>query len=422
MPLISNGNNKYKSELPSGELIEVGSATNSFTPLMRFNKWNLESFVELNLIGGGNVAKFNSSSISNGVVTAENNYFILTYKTVGLKPPYNDVDGLDYTITLKQKPSLNTITFTYNHQSCNAYLQPPLTQAEIDAGLERPDYVVNSIAFYHDTKGGIVKAGEPYKTGKIGHLYRMRVTDANNNQTWADWGFGGGQSQITLTIDQTYLNNAVFPVVIAPVGDTFGFTSAGGSGCGTVGYIRQGRFQIPADGTGVSITAFIAVVTTDGTVQCNVYDDGTGEADLTTNLFTDGVTESRLIAQTDDATHDYVFNFSSAPTFVTSTYYRLAILSSSVNYVQLSFDSGITGADAYYEASATYTDPSNTANADEWKLSIYCTYTAGGGLTVPTAGLLAVSNITATTARLNGEITDDGGAVCQARFRYRIKP
>jgi len=38
---------------------------------------------------------------------------------------------------------------------------------------------------------------------------------------------------------------------------------------------------------------------------------------------------------------------------------------------------------------------------------------------VPTAITQAATNIEATTARINGKITDDGGASCEARFRWR---
>jgi len=40
---------------------------------------------------------------------------------------------------------------------------------------------------------------------------------------------------------------------------------------------------------------------------------------------------------------------------------------------------------------------------------------------VPTAGILAATNIGSTTARINGKITDDGGESCEARFRWRQK-
>jgi len=41
------------------------------------------------------------------------------------------------------------------------------------------------------------------------------------------------------------------------------------------------------------------------------------------------------------------------------------------------------------------------------------------GVVVPTAITQAASNIEATTARINSKISDDGGASCEARFRWR---
>jgi len=42
-----------------------------------------------------------------------------------------------------------------------------------------------------------------------------------------------------------------------------------------------------------------------------------------------------------------------------------------------------------------------------------------GIVVVPTAITQVASNIEATTARINGKITDDGGESCEARFRWK---
>ena len=366
----------------SGDKVKIGSANSEFTPVIRFDRFTVngtaESFVELNLVGGGSIARFNKATLANGTVTTENKYLKLEYKAVEQKAGFNEFGGVDYKITVKQPTGLNTITFTYNHQACNAYLQPPLTQAEIDAGATRPDYAVNSIAFYHDTKGGAVTQAQVdigLTTGKIGHLYRMQVTDANNNQTWADWGFGGGQSQITLTIPQAFLDSAVYPLVIAPVGDTFGYTTAGLSvWSATANYMFSSYDTYTgAVGDGTSMSIYGAYRDVSGVkVQCAVYDNATAPANLITNAVTDQITINSTTPQW------WTGNFSSAPSF-SDLAYRLFYNNDGGGggTWRMNYDSTAGGSD-YYKDQAFGTMPATATLGQGWLgtavNSIYVTY------------------------------------------------
>lgn len=370
---VQTSNNNYEIDC-SGEKIHLGSATNKFSPNIHIGRWGTESYIELNLIGGGQSAVFNSSILNpDGSITAGNNLFILTYSPVGQKPGLNELGGLDYSITIKALPAINIITFTYNHQKANAYLQPPLTAQEIADGATRPDYVVNSIAFYGDSN----QVNNAYKTGKIGHLYRMRVTDNVGNQTWADWGFGGGQSQITLSINQTWLNNAVYPIVIAPVGDTFGYTTAGGSGhqlnADTI--YRVSDAVTGAVGTGVSMSAYGKRGASDANLQMAVYDDASP-----LNLITNASTNSVLVNSTTNQW--WVANFGSSPTFTAVSYYLLFNTDSGEAIVN--FDN--TTPDFYSKAGTFGTWPNPLSGLSDsfltWRHSIYVTYTPSGGANI----------------------------------------
>lgn len=71
-PIISQTSPfNYEMNL-SGEIVHIGSAANQFTPILRFNRFGGESYVELNLVGGGSIAHFTTSTLVDGIVTAEN--------------------------------------------------------------------------------------------------------------------------------------------------------------------------------------------------------------------------------------------------------------------------------------------------------------------------------------------------------------
>ena len=62
-----------------------------------------------------------------------------------------------------------------------------------------------------------------------------------------------------------------------------------------------------------------------------------------------------------------------------------------------------------------YTNPLGSVQvAEVW---LYIDYTPG--VVAPTVTTLAATNIQAATARLNGQISNDGGEACQYRFRYK---
>jgi hypothetical protein len=135
---------------------------------------------------------------------------------------WNDYGGMDIFVTLDKRPVGNQIIFSTFGQNIDLFLQPPLTEQEIAEGHGRPDHVVNSIALYHPYKQGDYTAmgGNNYQSGKFGHLYRMKAIDAKKNWAWTDWGVETGE--VTLTIPQSFLDTATYPITIAPPADPFG--------------------------------------------------------------------------------------------------------------------------------------------------------------------------------------------------------
>src|SRR3990167_4738341 len=143
------------------------------------------------------------------------------------KPEAGEDGGFEFEWILPSKSSSNVLTATIQTKGLNFFYQPQLTQEEINEGSSRPENVVGSYAVYHKTKGGMNDiAGMEYKAGKAFHIYRQKVTDANGVETWGELNIDEQNGLLTVTIDQTWLDNAVYPVIVDP---TFGYTSLGGS-------------------------------------------------------------------------------------------------------------------------------------------------------------------------------------------------
>ena len=99
-------------------------------------------------------------------------------------------------------------------------LQPPLSQAEIDEGCQRPENVVWSIAVYADRANG------RFKTGKLCHIYRPKWTDAEKRESWGWWEIDEGAGQIIAWADERWLAEAAYPVRLDP---DVGYSSEGAS-------------------------------------------------------------------------------------------------------------------------------------------------------------------------------------------------
>lgn len=183
----------------------------------------------------------------------------------------NTIEGFEFNITLSRNPVVNSFAINIERFGWNWFYQPPLDEelnlAEytfVNAthainGTEvlrfRPENVVGSYAVYSSYKGN------EYKTGKVLHLYRPLLIDANGNRVWGAINVTG--NTLTISADRTWLDNAVYPVVIDP---SFGSTSAGGSS--TTTYWNSAAYgaiyTLTEEGTVTTITAYVSA----STVNC----------------------------------------------------------------------------------------------------------------------------------------------------------
>jgi hypothetical protein len=143
------------------------------------------------------------------------------------KPEAGEDGGFEFEWVLPKKPDSNVLTATIQTKGLNFFYQPALTQEEIDGGANRPENVIGSYAVYHATKGGINDAqGMDYKAGKAFHIYRPKAIDKNGNEIWGELNIDEANGLLTVTVDQDFLDNAAYPVIVDP---TLGYTSIGAS-------------------------------------------------------------------------------------------------------------------------------------------------------------------------------------------------
>lgn len=158
--------------------------------------------------------------------------------------------GLELELLLKEKPDSNVFEFSIQTKGLTFHYQPPLTeqhqngfsekyQTEVVVTetqvkdlegfvwAERPEKAIGSYAAYHATKGRINEIhGPEYKAGKAFHIFRPKAIDANENEIWAELNINEETGILTVTVDQDFLDNAVYPIIIDP---DFGYTSIGAS-------------------------------------------------------------------------------------------------------------------------------------------------------------------------------------------------
>ncbi|MGD0352441.1 MAG: matrixin family metalloprotease [Dehalococcoidia bacterium] len=184
------------------------------------------------------------------------------------------------------------------------------------------------------------------------------------------------------------------------IGVASGTTSTGGSGGGVSGTVILQRFLATSTG---SIAEFRVKVSASGNVKVAIYDDSSGQPN------------SRLAA-VDSSTPVTTVGWNTIPitpsiAVTSGTYYWLALVSDSANIYYHSNDPSAT---VRWKPStyASWTWPSSAGVG--WNIQTGYTYFVAGrsAITPPTSptitNSIGATNITSTSARLNGEVTSTG--------------
>lgn len=287
-----------------------------------------------------------------------------------------DNGDFEFEYILYSIPASNVISFDIQTQGLDFFYQPALdvemastTCTATDCGgSHRPENVVGSYAVYHKTQQGDYSAlgGENYKTGKAFHIYRPKIIDNMGDWVWGEMDINTTTGKLSITIDQNWLNNAVYPVIVDP---TFGNTVAGVS---TIGPLNDDAYGLFADSTVSS-----------GTVtQVSFYGEEQVSTSLVKMLIVDNVSGFPIITNgvTDPVTVDtnvgwWNATFTTEPTISSGTDYLLGIISGDWTAGRFHYDT-VTSA-GWSDSTNNYTTPQDlsTVTTQNRKHSIYATYT-----------------------------------------------
>lgn len=280
--------------------------------------------------------------------------------------------GLEIELLLKEKPDTNKFDFTIQTKELDFFYQPALTQEEIDEGGSRPENVSGSYAVYHQTKGGMNRSdGMEYKAGKAFHIYRPKVTDANGQETWGELSIDEQAGLLSVTIDQAWLDTAVYPVLVDP---TFGYTSIGGTKTSTIdGLWKATRITTPSEyGSFTKLTMYGGWDATH-TVQEQIKGLITTDTGLT--IVTNGAGNAVNMPGPQDSYSWIDATYTTPATLAASTNYAIGILFNVSN--ERIFHDVVTDA-AYQDTSNSFSSPTNPTDStlQARKYSVYATYTA----------------------------------------------
>jgi len=276
--------------------------------------------------------------------------------------------GLEIELILKEKPDTNKFEFTIQTKELDFFYQPPLTQSEIQTEeTVRSENVIGSYAVYHKTKGRMNDAaGMEYKVGKAFHIYRPKVIDADRNETWGELNINEAEGFLIVTIDQNFLDNAIYPVIVDP---TFGYTSIGATSGAAGANFAELAEGTPADSATIDKLTFYAA-------------DPGGTADVKGALWvfsslvlvTNSVSNITANISSTAAWRD--LTYTTAPSVVGGTQYYLGFISDDTSWTRFWDVVANNGFDAN-----SYASPTNLSlplsDTDD-RHSVYATYSLGG--------------------------------------------
>ncbi len=277
--------------------------------------------------------------------------------------------GFEFEVEIDKKPESNVLEFSVQSKGLDFFYQPhEIDQKDLDMGAQpRAEHVKGSYAVYHKEKMGDYSqvGGKNYKSGKAFHIYRPYVVDANGKQEWCELHIDDAAENLTITIPQSFLDTAMYPIIVDP---TFGYTTNGASGdFNNNNYLFGSYFACPESGTGVSMTG---VIQTNGTGQSYywaMYDNAGNLAGYSgSNSMIDA---AGAYWKTNNFTAGHI------PALTAQTYW-LGITTFTTAITFLHYDVGAANQGAYHFVGA-YQAPAATLGSvtlQTWKRTVYATY------------------------------------------------
>lgn len=354
---------KVKSEIiPPSKETEIGDIYDAdFKPQIKIKRWNNDANLSVRIAGlpeGEETVFTAGDKIKHRKGYIETRFFLV--ETAG------EEDKHEMDVVLFEKPTGNIVQFTIASKNLVFYKQGELTEQEIADGCERPDDVVGSYAVYHKNK-----VNDVWLESKAMHIYRPKIWDATGREIWGDIDIQAEQEgqfgTLTITIDQQFLNTAIYPVTVDP---TFGYTTGGASSRNNIANTATGNiFTAPQNGRMYQMAAYMSNGGAGKTAQAACYygnQDLFGyvnapiEIPLSPGwvLFTEGA---------GPAAPDFAITANNNYYLVTNNN------SSSSRFYYDTVAGSVTQSDA--QTYNTWDDPGNfTANANNRRWSVYASY------------------------------------------------
>lgn len=244
--------------------IEIGDSKQpDFKPQVKIMRWDNETNLSFRLKDDG-LEKETVTTDKDKIVWSKGTREVHFYEFTNAEHPEG---ASEFEIILKEKPKTNVVEFTLVDKDVAYHYQPAISPEEIERGANRPENVEGSYAVYAKTPKTNWADGKEYRVGKIGHIYRPKITDSVGTEVWGDLHVENGT--LSVTIPQDFLDGAVYPVRHA-AGLTFGYTTQGASAQN--GQVVLGNaFTMPANGTVTNITMYVSYNYYGGAHRAAIY-------------------------------------------------------------------------------------------------------------------------------------------------------
>ena len=120
-----------------------------------------------------------------------------------------DGERFEYDVVLLREPESNRISLALDFPDGLEFYRQPSLEEVTGRGLSCEPKVIDSYAVYWSGRNGA------FKTGKFCHIYRPRIYDARGRSVWGRLEIIG--KTLTITIPESWLADAAYPVVVDPV-------------------------------------------------------------------------------------------------------------------------------------------------------------------------------------------------------------
>ena len=378
--IIGNEKVTYAEILPNSTIKEY------VEPTLTLTKWNKEE--TLSIIYPDQC--FSNKTLVDGEVRMSNGKEGFYFRQA-------DQDTLKFGLILNEIPQ-NTQTWIFKlkgWENFDFFYQPPLKNVNLDGSTwegklldgiypenYRPADVVGSYAVFHKNK-----VNNQYKTGKLCHIYRPRLIDADNNFLgWVDLIIKDGDYVLSINnIPQDVLDKAKLPIKF---NDTCGVTSDGGSevqmqAIDDGGHAMRINGTMPAIGTITAIHIWARSSFNSQNSRSNYYSDTSGKPDAKR-----ATTDAYPIAIAQAASRsDYTYTITGLEESVGA---QLWVGFRGETYCYVGYDT--TGTNDYFYTNTTFlnivsalTNPFDSAAGsnviNHYQAACYATYTASYILT-----------------------------------------